>query len=83
VRAQLGAAAAAVFLSLRYHLLHPDYAASRLRGLQRAFRLSLLLVHVDVEDPAKPLADVTRAAIAADVTLVCAFSAEECARCAL
>lgn len=39
-----------------------------------------LQVHVDVEDAAKPLGDVTRAALLNDCTLICAWSPEECAR---
>lgn len=49
--------------------------------LQRSYRLSILLLLVDVEDMTKPLADMTKAAVMNDVTLVCAWSPEECARC--
>lgn len=48
----------------------------RIKELQRAYALRLLLVHVDVEDVAKPLGDVARAALLNDVTLVCAWSAQ-------
>ncbi|GIL51687.1 hypothetical protein Vafri_7624 [Volvox africanus] len=44
------------------------------------FRLTVLLVHVDVDDVIKPLGEVTRAAVVGDCTLVCAWSPEECAR---
>ncbi|GIL86708.1 hypothetical protein Vretifemale_14955 [Volvox reticuliferus] len=77
---QLGQGTAALFLSLRYHLLHPDYILHRIREQQRMFRLTVLLVHVDVDDVIKPLGEVTRAAVVGDCTLVCAWSPEECAR---
>ncbi|GFR40762.1 hypothetical protein Agub_g1374, partial [Astrephomene gubernaculifera] len=77
---QLGQNTAALFLSLRYHLLHPDYVLHRIREQQRLFRLTVLLLHVDVEDVVKPLGEVTRAAVFGDCTLVCAWSPEECAR---
>jgi DNA repair protein Rad10 len=76
----LGAATAALFLSLRFHLLRPEYLHGRLRELGRAFRLRIVLVLVDAEDAAAPLADVTRACIAHEATLLCAFSALEAAR---
>ena len=46
----VGASACCLFLSLRYHLLHPDYVYLRIRQLQPAnFRLRIVLCHVDVD----------------------------------
>lgn len=42
----------------RYHLLKPDYIHTRIRELQRSFRLRLVLCHVDAEDAVEPLAQV-------------------------
>jgi DNA excision repair protein ERCC-1 len=69
-----------LFLSLKYHLLHPQYIHFRIRELQRAFRLRVLLVHIDVDDPVKALASVTKLACVSDLTLICGWSYEECAR---
>ncbi|EFJ42870.1 hypothetical protein VOLCADRAFT_33669, partial [Volvox carteri f. nagariensis] len=77
---QLGQNTAALFLSLRYHLLRPDYILHRIKEQQRMFRLTVLLVHVDVDDVVKPLGEVTRAAVVGDCTLVCGWTPEECAR---
>lgn len=57
-------------------MLHPEYILYRMKELQRAYRLTVLLVHVDVDDAVRPLGDITRAAVHADCTLVCAWSAE-------
>ncbi|GAB4816153.1 hypothetical protein N2152v2_003199 [Parachlorella kessleri] len=76
----VGKDAAALFISLRYHLLKPDYIHQRLRELQRSFRLRVVLCHVDTEDAVEPLAQVTRAAIGNECTLICAWSNQECAR---
>ncbi|MEW5317184.1 MAG: hypothetical protein WDW38_008509 [Sanguina aurantia] len=76
----LGASTAALFLSLRYHLLKPDYILGRIKEVQRAYRVCVVLVHLDVEDVNKPLAEVTKAALLNDCTLLCAWSAEECGR---
>lgn len=76
----LGQTTAALFLSLRYHLLKPEYVHSRMKELPKSYRLRVLLVHVDTEDAVEPLAQVTRAAIGNDFTLLCGFSNAECAR---
>lgn len=76
----LGQNTCALYLSLRYHLLHPDYIYYRIRELQKCFKLRVVLCHVDVEDVIKPLHEVTRTALLHDCTLLCGWSVEECAR---
>lgn len=77
---QMGQNACAVFLSLRFHLLKPDYVHHRIKELQRSFRLRLLVCHIDVEDVVEPLAQVIKAALLNEVTLICGWSPQECAR---
>ena len=60
----------------RFHLLKPEYLVGRVRELQRAFRLRVVLVHVDVDDPVAALGDVTALTLRSDCTLVCAWSYE-------
>ncbi|XP_051116038.1 DNA excision repair protein ERCC-1 [Andrographis paniculata] len=76
----LGQNACALYLSLRYHLLHPDYLYFRIRELQKNFKLRVVLCHVDVEDVVKPLLEVTKTALLHDCTLLCGWSLEECGR---
>ncbi|XP_057549879.1 DNA excision repair protein ERCC-1 isoform X1 [Amaranthus tricolor] len=76
----LGKNSCALYLSLRYYLLHPDYLYYRIRELQKNFRLSVVLCHVDVEDVVKPLLEVTRTCLLHDCTLLCGWSLEECGR---
>ncbi|XP_010464040.1 PREDICTED: DNA excision repair protein ERCC-1 [Camelina sativa] len=76
----LGQSSCALYLSLRYHLLHPDYLYFRIRELQKNFKLRVVLCHVDVEDTVKPLLEVTKTALLHDCTLLCAWSMTECAR---
>ncbi|XP_041018878.1 DNA excision repair protein ERCC-1 [Juglans microcarpa x Juglans regia] len=76
----LGQSSCALYLSLRYHLLHPDYLYFRIRELQKNFKLRIVLCHVDVEDAVKPLLEVTKTALLHDCTLLCAWSLEECGR---
>ncbi|XP_026402037.1 DNA excision repair protein ERCC-1-like isoform X2 [Papaver somniferum] len=44
----LGPNSCALYLSVRYHLLHPDYLYFRIRELQKNFKLRVILCHVDV-----------------------------------
>ncbi|KAL1802326.1 hypothetical protein ACET3Z_030973 [Daucus carota] len=76
----LGQNTCALFLSIRYHLLHPDYLYFRIRELQKNFKLRVVLCHVDVEDVVKPLLEITKTAMLHDCTLLCAWSLEECGR---
>ncbi|GMH42395.1 hypothetical protein BSKO_10314 [Bryopsis sp. KO-2023] len=76
----LGKDTCALFLSLRYYLLEPEYIYGRIAQLQRSFRVRVLLCHVDVPDVVKPLGEVTKIAIFHDWTLICAWSYKECAR---
>lgn len=53
-----GPGTAILFLSLRFHLLKPAYIYGRMKALQRAYKLRILLCHVDTEDAVGPLAEV-------------------------
>ena len=60
----------------RYHLLKPLYIHGRIKELQRAFRLRILLCHVDVDDAVEPLGQITKIALLNDCVLICAWSPE-------
>lgn len=76
----LGQSTCALFLSLRYHNLHPDYIHERLQNLGKSFVLRVLLVQVDVKDPQQALKELAKVCILADCTLILAWSAEEAGR---
>lgn len=77
---EMGKATCALFLSLRYHQLHPEYIHTRLKSLGKSYDLRVLLVQVDVKDPHHLLKDVSKMCILADCTLILAFSPEEAGR---
>ncbi len=60
----------------RFHLLKPEYVHHRIKELQRSFRLRLLICHIDVEDVVEPLAQVIKAALLNEITLICGWSPE-------
>ena len=64
------------FNAHRYHLLHPEYIFHRIKEQLRAFALTLVLCHVDVDDATRPLGEVTKAALLNGCTLICAWSPE-------
>lgn len=76
----MGQCNCALFLSLRYHQLHPEYIHMRLKHLGRSFDLRVLLVQVDIKDPHHLLKELAKICILADCTLMLAFSAEEAGR---
>lgn len=76
----LGEGACALFLSLRYHLQHPDYLLRRIRELRQSYRVRMVLCLVDMEDSVAPLEAVTRIAFHNDFTVVCAWSNAEAGR---
>eukprot|EP01006_Ploeotia_vitrea_P046050 TRINITY_DN66990_c5_g2_i3.p1 TRINITY_DN66990_c5_g2~~TRINITY_DN66990_c5_g2_i3.p1 ORF type:complete len:254 (-),score=156.79 TRINITY_DN66990_c5_g2_i3:135-848(-) len=77
---QLGATTCALYISLKYAMLHPQYLATRMVALRGMFSLRVVLCQVDVEDSDEPLERVTRTAVMYGWTLICAFSPEESAR---
>eukprot|EP00514_Thraustochytrium_sp_LLF1b_P001450 CAMPEP_0184524284 /NCGR_PEP_ID=MMETSP0198_2-20121128/9416_1 /TAXON_ID=1112570 /ORGANISM="Thraustochytrium sp., Strain LLF1b" /LENGTH=233 /DNA_ID=CAMNT_0026915533 /DNA_START=247 /DNA_END=948 /DNA_ORIENTATION=- len=76
----LGDNACGLFLSLRYHLLHPDYLYSRIAEVKRDFRLRLVLCIIDVQNSSQPLILLTSLASANGFTVVMCWSQAECAR---
>ncbi|XP_066595550.1 DNA excision repair protein ERCC-1 [Prorops nasuta] len=76
----MGNTACALFLSIRYHQLNPDYIHGRLKLLGNAYNLRVLLVQVDIADPHCALKHLTRICILADLTLMLAWNTEEAGR---
>uniref|UniRef100_A0A0B6Z2T9 DNA excision repair protein ERCC-1 n=1 Tax=Arion vulgaris TaxID=1028688 RepID=A0A0B6Z2T9_9EUPU len=76
----MGQTNCALFLSLRYHQLHPNYIHERLGLLGKSYDLRVMLVHVDVKEPHHMLKDLAKICLLADCTLILAFSPEEAGR---
>jgi DNA excision repair protein ERCC-1 len=77
----MGAGSGALFLSLRFHLLHPDYLATRAADV-RALRLRVVLCHADEAEgvAARALAALSQLCVRLDLTLLVAWSSAEAAR---
>ena len=77
---QVSPTGCALFLSLRYHALNPNYIHERLKQLGHSYDLRVLLVQVDVKDPYHSLKELARICILADCTFLLAWTPEEVAR---
>ena len=87
----LGKRTAALYLSLRYHLLHPQYLRARIAALREAtggegggsgdtFQQHIVLCLVDVDDCESALLGINRLVLRCRCTLVLAWSLAEAAR---
>ncbi|KAL7542887.1 hypothetical protein ACHAXR_013189 [Thalassiosira sp. AJA248-18] len=69
-----------LFLSLRYHNLHPNYIHRRIAELKSDFEYRMLLCYVDIEDNTSPLLFLNDMCVQNNFTLMLAWSEEEAAR---
>ncbi|KAI5244488.1 DNA repair protein rad10 [Aureobasidium subglaciale] len=76
----LGQTTCALFLSLKYHRLHPEYIYSRIRQLGQKYLLRLVLVMVDIENHQDPLKELSKTSLINNVTLILTWSANEAGR---
>lgn len=75
----LGATTCALFLSLKYHRLHPEYIYSRIRLLAGKYNLRILLIMVDIPNHEETLKELSKTSIVNNVTLILCWSAPEAA----
>lgn len=69
-----------LFLSVKYHSLHPDYIQERIKKLGQQYELRILLVLVDTSNNEKILIDLAQIALLSEMTLLVSWSNEEAAR---
>ncbi|KAI0014787.1 restriction endonuclease type II-like protein [Xylariomycetidae sp. FL0641] len=76
----LGLTTCALFLSLKYHRLHPEYIYTRIRNLQGRYNLRVLLTMVDIPNHEDSLRELSKASLVNNVTIILCWSAAEAAR---
>lgn len=76
----LGAKTCALFLSLKYHRLHPEYIYNRIRDLKGQYQLRILLTMVDIENHEDSLRELSKTSLVNNVTIMLAWSAQEAGR---
>ncbi|KAE8348427.1 restriction endonuclease type II-like protein [Aspergillus coremiiformis] len=75
----VGGTTCALFLSLKYHRLHPEYIYSRIRLLAGKYLLRILLIMVDIPNHEESLKELSKTSIINNLTLVLCWSAPEAA----
>lgn len=76
----VGATTCALFLSLKYHRLHPEYIYNRIRDLKGQYTLRILLTMVDIENHEEPLKELSKTSLVNNVTVMLCWSANEAGR---
>lgn len=76
----LGATTCALFLSLKYHRLHPEYIYSRLRQLGKLYNLRILLTMVDINNHEEALKELSKTSMINNLTVILCWSAQEAGR---
>ncbi|WBW72274.1 ERCC1 DNA repair endonuclease non-catalytic subunit Swi10 [Schizosaccharomyces osmophilus] len=76
----MGNGICSLFLSLKYHHLHPEYIYGRISRLGKAYNLRVMLVLVDVDNHQASIQELVKTSIVNQYTLVLAWSPEEAAR---
>ncbi|KAL1998784.1 hypothetical protein VTN02DRAFT_5586 [Thermoascus thermophilus] len=75
----VGATTCVLFLSLKYHRLHPEYIYSRIRLLAGKYNLRLLLILVDIPNHEDSLKELSKTSLVNNLTLMLCWSAPEAA----
>ncbi|KAG6832610.1 hypothetical protein H0H92_014446 [Tricholoma furcatifolium] len=74
---QVGRTTGVLFLSLKYHRLHPEYIHIRIEKLGHSYTLRILLVLCDITEHRDPIRELTKACLINNITILVAFSFEE------
>lgn len=77
---QVGATTGVLYLSLRYHRLHPEYIHNRINNMGKMYILRVLLIMIDVDNHQEPIRELTRICITNGLTIISAWSAQEAGR---
>lgn len=76
----LGATTCCLFLSLKYHRLHPEYIYNRIRNLGHLYNLRVLLTMVDIQNHEESLKELSKTSMVNNLTLILCWSAQEAGR---
>ncbi|KAK5120598.1 hypothetical protein LTR85_006254 [Meristemomyces frigidus] len=73
----LGLTTCALFLSMKYHRLHPEYIYTRIKNLQGKYNLRVVLVMVDIQNHEESLRELSKTSLINNITLILCWSAAE------
>ncbi|KAF9450408.1 DNA repair protein rad10 [Macrolepiota fuliginosa MF-IS2] len=76
---RVGRTTGVLFLSLRYHRLHPEYIHTRIEKLGRSYDRRFLLILCDIAQHQEPIRELTKSCLINNITIIVAFSNDEAA----
>lgn len=76
----LGVTTCALFLSLKYHRLHPEYIYTRIKQLAGKYALRVVLTMVDIPNHEESLKELSKTSLINNVTVILCWSAQEAGR---
>ncbi|KAK9365021.1 restriction endonuclease type II-like protein [Lipomyces kononenkoae] len=68
---------AVLFLSLKYHRLHPEYIFNRITKMAKNFRVRILLVVVDIDNHSESIKELTKTGVVNNFVVILSWSAQE------
>ncbi|GAA5987056.1 hypothetical protein JCM11641_007824 [Rhodosporidiobolus odoratus] len=74
---QVGATAGVLYLSIRYHLLHPEYIHTRIADLGQSYSLRIVLVHCDADNHTAAMRELIKVCLINGYTLMVCWTAQE------
>ncbi|KAI0295073.1 restriction endonuclease type II-like protein [Multifurca ochricompacta] len=74
---QVGKTTGVLFLSLRYHRLHPEYIHQRIERLGQSYNLRILLLMCDISEHRDPIRELTRICLLNNITVIVTWSTDE------
>lgn len=75
----VGRTACALYLSIRFHALHPNYIYERVNRLADNFELRVLLVNMDHVEDKSYLMELTKLSVRSNLTLMLSWTLEDAA----
>ena len=76
----LSSTCCALFLSLKYHNMYPNYIYDRMNAVGKSYGLKILVCLVDILDANHSLKEMIKICSLADFSLMCAWSFEDAGR---
>ncbi|KAJ2918065.1 hypothetical protein MD484_g2412, partial [Candolleomyces efflorescens] len=74
---QVGRTTGVLYLSLRYHRLHPEYIHNRIEKLGHSYNQRILLILCDVTEHKDVIRELTKSCLINNITIIVAFSMDE------
>ncbi|KAF8473780.1 restriction endonuclease type II-like protein [Gautieria morchelliformis] len=76
---EVGRTTGVLYLSLKYHRLHPEYIHQRIEKLGHRYNLRILLIVCDISEHQDPIRELTKTCLINNITIIVSWTNEEAA----